>query len=265
MFQKFVLLVTLLSIATTMFGCDRKMESSAIDAVMADNNLETDAPTISLRLHPDHDTGFNNSDGITHLGTEDTVSFIGELSEGVFNQGDSIYISWSNSLQDGDGSYTIVRSYKVSGPHIRGWLAVEGLTYFGIEVPRRLFPEGTSYLKATYQHTPHIAGSVGEAFAITVDLNPPIVTISQRSNNAAAFIAAVDTDHERTEWRYKQIADNDVWDSAAAAHGTVDYTEGSALMFDDKFDNGTKIGFVVRDAAGNISYETSQIIQVPNP
>ena len=265
MFQKFVLLVTLLSVVTIMFGCDRKMESSAMDILMADGNPETDAPTIKLQLHPAYDTGFDSSDSITHLGTDDTVSLIGTLSRGVFKEGDNIYITWSDTLQDGDNSYTIVRSYKVGGLHTRGWLKVNGLDHFDIELPRSRFPEGTSYLKATYQHTSCLAGSVGEALAVTVDTANPIIMISHTSENGFNAITAIDTDHEETTWHYKQITDNDVWDSAAAAHGTVAYTEGSPLMFDDEFDNGTKIGFVVEDVAGNRSYMTSNIIQVPNP
>lgn len=265
MFQKFVLLVTVFSIAITMFGCDRKMESSVMDAVMDDNNPETDAPTIKLQLHPHHDTGFSSWDGITHLGTDKTVMLIGALSNGVFSQGDRIDIAWSDALRANDNPPPMLKLYRVGILPGEGWLDVEGHDHIVVEIPRSALREGANHLKAIYYRLDTSNPTEGETLTITVDPVPPIITISHRSDDLQLRIAAIDADHGMTMWRYKVIAGDAVWEANTAADGTVAYTEGSELLFSAGIDNGKKVGFMVTDAAGNISYETSKIIQVPNP
>lgn len=264
MFKKFVLLVTLLSAMATMFGCDRKMESSAIDAIMADSSPETDAPTISLQLHPEYDTGFNNADGITNLGSDDTVSLIATLSNGTFRQGDSIYILLSNTLRVDDNPSTIVMPYKVGILPGEGWLDADGHDRIVVEIPRITLWEGVNYLQAKYYYQSHTPSSTGETLAITVDPIPPTVTISHHFDDLKFNIAAMDADHGITMWRYKVIAGNDIWGPETAADGTIEYIEGSELIFGDEVDNGKKVGFIVTDAVGNTTYATSEIIEVPN-
>ena len=179
MFQKFVLLVTLLSIITaTICGCDSGMKNLITDALDA-GDREAGVPTISLQLHSQH--SIVTQHGVTHLNlnaNENSVILVGTLSEGVFKQGDDIFISYSDHLRRDDNPSPLVWVYKIGTPPpgwngIAEWKDIADSAYFSVEIPKNELQEdneGTNYLRAIYHDQSNLPSSVGESFAFTLAL-----------------------------------------------------------------------------------------------
>ena len=208
---------------------------------------------VSIALHADDDTGFDNTDGITQFnGNEVTLTV--SLNTGTFTNGDRVRIFVGND-NTATASYTI--SDTIVGSR---YIDANGERSFSSTLAKNIFKVGVNNLSATYTKTGSVEGDRGEIATITYDNTAPVINIQNPNTNPALQkeVRATDNEAGTTTWKYKTLTESiQVCGTATMNAGTIDYTEGNAIIFESTDDNGNRICFSTTDAAGNTAYLAS--------
>ena len=210
--------------------------------------------SITISLDAKDDTGSDNADGYTNLGDDSDVSFVIELSEGSFSNGDRINVYENDDIRTLESIKVGIRRDQVNA---------HGERAFTLNIPKSGFIEGSFTLSASF--TPRLNNrevSVSPRLAIIYDADAPDVTITSEVDSSGSLnLTATDTDSETTEWVYKQTASDVDCDADSMHSDAKEYTEGEELTFDAESDNDTVVCFSVTDLAGNTMYEQSDMLE----
>ena len=216
-----------------------------------------DPPSVNLTLGASSDTGFRSDDGITNA---DIITLTVDIGDREFKNGDTVRIYIRGILSP---VYSCVVSSVPGSTYNKD---VSGKSTFTVDIPGVLLVEGVNILFATY--TPvglkHVAALPGDDLIVIYDTTAPVVTVHlTNQHQPRVVLLASDNDTEETRWVYKQIpasVPEGAW-GEEMSWGTTLYTEGAALVFDSADDNGTRVIFVSADAAGNVGYHSTEVLQ----
>ena len=219
-----------------------------------------DTRFIKMILHADDDTGRSTTDGLTTFdGNEVTITVSFDDNSTTFKNGEKVRIF--------KGAGQEIGLYTVSTVVGQNFVQAHGQTSFNVNIPKSQFRAGLNTLTATYTPTGGVVeGNLGAPLNITYDTSAPRIDIEGPAAGTATqkTISATDSDHNTnnvTDWEYKVLTETvQVCNEASMASGTTEYDEGDDIPFAKSSDNGDRVCFSSKDAAGNIAYRVSNTL-----
>ena len=233
---------------------------NTLESSIANDNTAITVPRfIALTLDAADDTGRDSDDGLTRFDGND-VTITVSLADGssTFKNGERVRVFVGTNTQIGYYTVSTVRGSR--------FVQADGQTSFTITVPKSKFKVGVNTLSATYTGIGlgQFEGSRGGELSITYDTTNPRVNVRNSNTSKATqkVVSAKDGDAtEETVWQYKVLTELvEICNEAQMATGATDYTEGDDITFTKTTDNGSRVCFSSKDAAGNTAYSVSSTL-----